>query len=128
MSKIMFYERRNTRKMCVNFQPQEDIRGPDQKRDPSSSSPEMTDFAKKSTKGIRCKGCNYLEEEHAYNDTRKPWYDVKNWRSDLHLETVDFGKTGINRKIRSVFFNRKILDTVILYRLYRNGIHLKKSF
>ena len=30
----------------------------------------------------------------------KPWSKVKTWRSDLHLDSVDFGQTGINRKIR----------------------------
>ena len=101
MSKILFYERRNTRKMCVNFQPK-DEKPPnaDQKGETSASYYEAISDPKKGPKGVRCKGCNYLEEEHAYYETRKPWYDTKTWRSDLHLETVDFGKTGINRKIR----------------------------
>ncbi|XP_063713304.1 transient receptor potential cation channel subfamily M member 1-like isoform X4 [Symsagittifera roscoffensis] len=103
---IMFYERRNTRKLCVNFQPSSDEEG--QKSTPKQEEGEGANkgrrrMSQQDSKEKRCKGCNYLEKEHFVSFNRpKPWSKVKTWRSDLHLDSVDFGQTGINRKIRLV--------------------------
>ncbi len=85
----MFYERKNTRKVCVNFQPNEE-----------DHEAAVADGYKGPP---RCKGCNYLESEHFNCFQPKPWTKVKTWRSDLHLDNLDFGQTGINKKIKSVF-------------------------
>ncbi|XP_063712167.1 transient receptor potential cation channel subfamily M member-like 2, partial [Symsagittifera roscoffensis] len=79
--KMSFFERRHTRKFCVNFIPQEQ--------------------GWRAGQGGKCK-CGYSKQDHLPHSSANVWSNSQEWRRELHLETVDYGRRGFNCKLKFI--------------------------